>query len=176
MKRLNVAQALDAVRTAKPVDAFEAAKWLEKHDSRVPAGRLMDIANDKRCAMWNRIAAIYTVGFISRRPGIAPRLIAVLADSQENMRIRGQAAESLAYYREKSAIPLLRKILLSNESAGLKVECIFALSKMWEWDDDLKTFNSDARKALNRFARTQPTGKAGRELKRSMRAIRLGWI
>jgi len=38
-------KALDAVRTAKPVDAFEAAKWLEKHDSRVPAGRLMDIAN-----------------------------------------------------------------------------------------------------------------------------------
>jgi len=176
VKRLNVARALDAIRTAKPVDAFEAAKWLETHDRRVPAGSLMDIASDKRCAMWNRIAAIYTVGFLSRRPGIAPRLIALLADPQENVRIRGQAAESLAYYREKSAIPLLRKILLSRERPGLKVECIFALSKMWEWNDDLKTFNPSARKALNEFARTQPTGKADRELKRSMRGIHLGWI
>jgi hypothetical protein len=47
---------------------------------------------------------------------------------------------------------------------------------MWDWNGDLKAFNSDARKALNKFARTQPTGKAGRELKRSMRAISLGWV
>ena len=101
--------------------------------------------------------------------------MALLAGAHEHMRIRGQAAESLGCYRERAAIPLLRRILLSNERPGLKVECIFALSKMWAWSGDLKTFNSDARKALNKFAGTQPTGKAGRELKRSMRAIRLGW-
>ena len=135
----------------------------------------MEIAEDNRCAMWNRIAAIHTIGFLRRRPGIARRLIALLADPQENVKIRGQAAESLAYYREKSAIPLLREILLSNERPGLKVECIFALSKMWETSDDLKTFNSDASKALAKFARTQPRGKAGKELRQALRAIRLGW-
>lgn len=176
VKRLNVAQALAIVRNGEPADAFEAAKWLIRLDERVTAGHLMNIANDKRCARWNRIAAIHTIGLLKRRPSIAPRLIALLADPQVNMKIRGQAAESLAYYREKAAIPLLRKILLSNERPGLKVECIFALSKMWEFNDDLKTFDSNARKALNRFARTQPTGKAGQEFKRSMRAIRLGWI
>jgi len=102
--------------------------------------------------------------------------MALLADPHEHMRIRGQAAESLASYRERAAIPLLRKILLSNERPGLKVECIYALSMMWSWKGDLKTFDSDARKALNKFAGTQPTGKAGRELKRSMRAIHLGWV
>jgi hypothetical protein len=172
--RLNVARALEAVRNGKPDDAFEAAKWLFGQKQHASARGLMKIAEDNNCGMWNRIAAIHTIGFLQRRPGIAPRLIALLADTQENMKIRGQAAESLSYYREKAAIPLLRKILLSSERPGLKVECIFALSKMW--DDDLKTFDRDARKALNRFARTQPTGKAGRELKRSMRAIRLGWV
>jgi len=176
VKRLNVARAFDAVRNAEPVDAFEAAKWLMKHDRVVPAERLMEIANDKKCSMWNRVAAIHTIGFLRRRPSIAPGLIALLADQQEKMKVRGQAAESLAYYREKSAIPLLRKILLSSERPGLKVDCIFALSKMWEFSEDLKTFDSNARKALNKFARTHPTGKAGRELKRSMRGIRLGWI
>jgi hypothetical protein len=176
VKRLNVARALDTVRNGEPVDAFEATKWLVKHDRRVPAAQLMDIANDKRCGMWNRIAAIHTVGFLRREPYIAARLIAQLADPQEDMKIRRQGAESLADYREKAAIPLLRKILLSNERPGLKVECIFALSKMWEFNDDLKTFNPNARKALNKFAKTQPTGKAGRQLKRSMRGIRLGWI
>ncbi len=125
--------------------------------------------------MWNRVAAIHTMGFLRRRPGIAPGLIALLADQQENMKIRGQAAESLACYREKAAIPQLRKILLSNERPGLKVECIFALSKMWEWKDDLETFNPNARKALNEFARTQPAGKAAKELKKAFRGIRLGW-
>ena len=176
VKRLNVARALDAVRNGKPDDAFEGAKWLSEQKQHASARDLMEIAEDKSCAMLNRVAAIHAIGFLRRRPGIAPRLMALLADPQDHMRIRGQAAESLAYHREKAAIPLLRKILLSNERPGLKAECIFALSKMWEWNDDLKTFNSDARKALNKFARTQPTGKAGRELKRSMRAIRLGWI
>jgi hypothetical protein len=176
VKRLNVARALEAVRNGKPDDAFEAAKWLFGQKQHASARDLMEIAEDNSCGMWNRIAAIHTIGFLQRRPGIARRLIALLADPKENMKIRGQAAESLSYYREKAAIPLLRKILLSNERAGLKVECIFALSKMWEWDDDLKTFNREARKALNKFARTEPTGKAGRELKRSMRAIRLGWV
>src|SRR5208283_1879758 len=106
-KRLTVTSALDIIRNGEPADAFEVAKWLIKHDRRVPAGHLMETANDKRCAIWNRIAAIHTIGFLDRRPGIAPRLIALLADSQENMKIRGQAAESLAYYREKAAIPML---------------------------------------------------------------------
>jgi len=172
---LNVARALDAVRNGKPDDAFEAAKWLFGHKRPVRARCLMEIAEDNRCAMWNRIAAIHTIGFLRRRPGIARRLIALLADPQENVKIRGQAAESLAYYREKSAIPLLREILLSNERPGLKVECIFALSKMWETSDDLKTFNSDASKALAKLARTQPRGKAGKELRQALRAIRLGW-
>jgi hypothetical protein len=136
----------------------------------------MEIAADKGCAMMNRVAAIHTIGFLRRRSSIAPRLMTLLADAHEHMRIRGQAAESIGCYREKVAIPLLRKILLSNERPGLKVECIYALSMMWDWNGDLKTFSSDARKALNKFAATQPTGKAGRELKRSMRAIRLGWV
>jgi len=173
--RLNVARALEAVRNGKPDDAFEGAKWLSVQKQHASARDLIDIAEDKSCAMLNRVAAIHTIGFLRRRPSIAPRLMALLADAHEHMRIRGQAAESLGCYRERAAIPLLRKILLSNERPGLKVECIFALSKMWAWSGDLKTFNSDARKALNKFAGTQPTGKAGRELKRSMRAIRLGW-
>jgi hypothetical protein len=171
--RLNVARALETVRNGEPDDAFEAAKWLFGQKQHASARDLMEIAEDNSCGMWNRIAAIHTIGFLRRRPDIAARLIALLADPQENMKIRGQAAESLSYYREKAAIPLLRKILLSSERPGLKVECIFALSKMW--DDDLKRFDRDARKALNKFARTQPTGKAGRELKRSIRAICLGW-
>jgi HEAT repeat protein len=174
VSRLNVGRALEAVRNGKPDDAFEAAKWLFGQKQHASARDLMEIAEDNNCGMWNRIATIHAIGFLQRRPGIARRLIALLADTQENMKIRGQAAESLSYYREKAAIPLLRKILLSSERPGLKVECIFALSKMW--DNDLKTFNREARKALNEFARTQPAGKAGRELKRSMRAIRLGWV
>lgn len=120
-KRLGVARAFDVVRNGKPVDAFEASKWLLKHDRRVQSGHLMKIANDKRCATWNRIAAIHTIGFLRRRRDVAQRLIALLADKQENTKIRGQAAESLASYREKAAIPLLRKILLSTEPPGLKV-------------------------------------------------------
>jgi HEAT repeat protein len=174
--RLNVARALEAVRSGKPDDAFEGAKWLSGQQQHARARDLMEIAEDKSCAILNRVAAIHTIGFLRRRPSIAPRLMVLLADSQEHTRIRGQAAESLGCYRERAAIPLLRKILLSNERPGLKVECIFALSKMWAWNGDLKTFNPDARKALNKFARTQPAGKAGRELKRSMRAIRLGWV
>jgi hypothetical protein len=175
VKRLHVAEALKAVRNGEPVDAFEAGKWLVEHDGRALAGRLMDIANDERCAMWNRVAALHTIGFLRRRPAVACGLVALLADQRQNIKIRGHAAESLAYYRETSAIPLLRQILLSSERPGLKVECVFALSKMWEMGDDLKTFNSSARKALDEFARTQPTGKAGRELRRALRAIRLGW-
>lgn len=172
---LNVARALDAVRNGKPDDAFEAAKWLFGHKPPARARTLMEIAEDNRCGMWNRVAAIHTIGFLPRRPGIATRLIALLTDPQEIMKIREHAAESLGYYREKSAIPFLRKVLLSNERPGLKVECIFALSKMWETNGDLKTFNSDAGKALAKFARTQPKGKAAKELELALRGIRLGW-
>jgi hypothetical protein len=176
----NVAGALNAIRSGTTLDAFEAAKWLYKdgrHDRSIRlAGKLMEIASDKRCAVWNRIAAVHAVGSLEPRTWIAPGLIALLADEQEDFKIRGHAAEALGYYREKSAIPLLRKILCSRQRPYLKVDCIFALSKMWEFSDDLKTFNPNARKALNKFARTQPTGKAGRELKRAMLGIRLGWI
>lgn len=176
VSRLNVARALEAVRNGKPDDAFEGAKWLSEQKQHASARDLMEIAEDKSSATLNRVAAIHTIGFLRRRPSIASRLMTLLADPHEHMRLRGQAAESLGCYREKAAIPLLRKILLSNERPGLKVECIFALSKMWSWNNDLKNFNSDARKALNKFAGRQPTGKAGRELKRSMRAIRLGCV
>jgi hypothetical protein len=176
----NVAGALNAIRSGSTMDAFEAAKWLYKdgrHDRSIRLARkLMEIANDKRYAVWNRVAAVHAVGSLEPRTWIAPALIALLADEDENFKIRGHAAEALGYYREKSAIPLLRKILLSRQRPYLKVDCIFALSKMWEFNDDLKTFDSNARNALNKFARTQPTGKAGRELKRYMRGIRLGWI
>ena len=162
------------------MDAFEAAKWLYRDDRRVRsarlAERLMEIASDKRCGVWNRVAAVHAVGSLEPRTWIVPGLIALLADEHEDFKIRGHAAEALGYYRDKSAIPPLRKVLLSRQRPGLKVDCIFALSKMWEFSDDLKTFNPNARKALNKFARTQPTGKASRELKRAMRGIRLGWI
>jgi HEAT repeats len=128
--RLNGARALEAVRNGKPDDAFEGAKWLSVKKRHVSALDLMEIAEDKNRAMLNRVAAIHTIGFLRRRPIIAPRLMALLADAHEHMRIRGQAAESLGCYREKAAIPRLRKILLSNERPGLKVECIYALSKM----------------------------------------------
>lgn len=179
VKRLNVARALDAVRNGNRVAAFEAAKWLMKHDRRirVPAGHLMRIANDKECPTWNRVAAVYTVGMLHRRrPNIAPGLIALLADRRLNVKIRGHAAEALGYYRERSAVPLLRRILLSSESPGIKVECLFALSKMWDLSGDTKKFDSNARSALNKFAQTQPTGKAGNELRSTLRHISDGWF
>ena len=176
VKRLNVARALDVIRDGNKAEAFETAKWLMRHDRLVKVGALMKIANDKRCSTWNRIAAVYTVGSLRRRPNVEPGLIALLADRTLNVNIRGHTAEALGYYRAKAAIPLLRKILLSNESPGMKVECTFALGRMWEWSGDVKTFNSDARKALNEFARTQPTGKAAKELRQALRDIRDGVI
>jgi hypothetical protein len=174
VKRLNVERALNMIRDGNKAEALETAKWLIGHHRQVRVGALMKIAKDNRCGTWNRIAAVYTVGFLRRRPNVAPGLIALLADRTLDVDIRGHTAEAIGYYRAKAAIPLLRKILLSSESPGLKVECIFALARMWEWSDDFKTFNSGARKALNEFARTQPTGKAAKELRQALRDIRDG--
>ena len=171
LRRLNVDRALRLVKDGETLYAFEAAKWLTKLDKNECAASLLQIGADKRLEPWNRIAATWALGWLKRKPTIALGLIRLVADPDEHWNVRGHAAEALGNHREKQAIPLLRKILLSGVQPGLKVECIFALSKMWDFKGDEALFDPTALAALHAFARQKPTGKAYKELRLAFRNI-----
>jgi HEAT repeat protein len=103
-----------------------------------------------------------------------PALISILADQQEEPQIREHAAYAIGHIRDKRAIPILGKILNSNEGPNIKAECIFALSKMWEFRGDAKSLHPRALAILNQFARTRPTGNVAEQLKEALSNIRCG--
>ncbi len=174
MRRMTPSESLRILRQGSPVEAMEATKFLiGSGEKQLLARQLVPIALNRDYRKWNRIASIHTLGFLGSRSAV-PALVSILADEQEEPHIREHAAEAIGHIRGKRAIPILGKILNSNERPSIRAECIFALSKMWEFRGDDKSLHPGARAILHKCARTKPTGKVAKQLKEALNNIRRG--
>jgi HEAT repeat protein len=134
MKKVELTSKLSAIRTGDSVVAFEAAKSLIATPGDVPIKKLVEIARDRKIPAINRRAAVYALGFVDLRKGrpSAPVLAQILCDPLEDPKLRADSAEVLGHLRYLQAIPSLAEIARSNEDDSLRIDCVFALSKMWE--------------------------------------------
>lgn len=172
MNQLTIPKALQAIKASDPAGAFEAAKWLVQR--RIGPGPLVQILEDKKNGLQNRLAAAYAIGLIGKVRGVIPALMSILQDRKEHPKVRAEVAEALGHLRAKRAIPLLGEILTSNESSKIRAECIFALSEMWEFRAGSSRINSEAWAVLEDYARTGPTGMIGEQVRDALDAIQRG--
>jgi len=144
--------------TGDPVDAMEAAKEIIRSRKPPSAAWLEEVAGDSSCREWSRIAAVYALGFLGNKPS-ASVLVRILQDEREHPKLRGHAAEALGNLRERRALSVLRKILMSDERSDLKKWCVYAASEIG---------GPGARTVLNQFGATRPTGILRKELKAAL--------
>jgi hypothetical protein len=156
--KLNTDRTLLRMLTGDPTEAMESAKKLI--GSKVPPepALLEQIASERRYKRWSRIAAVYTLGFLSSKPSV-DTLMSILRDGSDDPRVRAHAAEALGNIRDKRAIAALREALLGNEAASIKRWCIYALSEIGA---------ERARPILEELAATRPTGAVARELRMAL--------
>jgi HEAT repeat protein len=168
--------ALDVIRKGDPIEAMEATKVLLQHKRHPYLRHLAAIAKNKANKKWNRIAAIHVLGFMGSREAVPP-LLGILVTQEEDTSIRGHAAESIGILRGRRAIPALVKILQSPEPYRLKTECVYALSKMWEFRGDSARINPAAFAALQQCALDKPRKRRlAKDIEEAMSNIRNGVI
>jgi HEAT repeat protein len=139
-------------------ESMESAKKLIGSKVRVPPALLDQIASKKQYRRWSRIAAVYAIGFLNYKVSVGV-LVSILGDGSDDVQVRAHAAEALGNIGDESALPALRQCLLQKEPRSIKRWSIYALSEIG---------TDRARKALEEFAATRPTGVLGKELRSAL--------
>jgi HEAT repeat protein len=118
---------LKMIRDGKPVEAMEAAKYIDLNNIPVNILDLERIARRRHSRKWTRIAAMYVLGWRGDR-SVVPTLMGILENPNESSAIRDNAAEALGNLGDPHALVLLERIASETTSPVVKRSCEFALA------------------------------------------------
>ena len=124
-KKRFVAQML----SGSPADCMEVAKKIIGRQIPVNNVTLAKIAQDKSLSIWQRKAAIYSLGFLGEAK-CAQILGDVVSDLTEDLSVRSHAAEALGNIGEKRMVGLLKNILALKPPEELQESCRYALDEL----------------------------------------------
>jgi HEAT repeat protein len=111
------------------VDAMEAAKAVIRRGDPDATGLLVEVATNRSCRRWSRIAAVSALGFLKSKHG-STVLLRILKDVRESPELRAHVAEALGNIRERRALSVLSRILMSKGHLSLKRSCVYAVSQI----------------------------------------------
>lgn len=110
-------------------EAMETAKLIIGGKMNVDLSELTKIALDKAMNKWQRIAAIYSIGFIGDSRA-SPHLQKILSDVDNDENVRSHAAEALGNIGDYDATGLLKDIMAQASSDELRESCKYALEEI----------------------------------------------
>jgi HEAT repeat protein len=122
-------QSLLKLLTGSPADCMEVAKKIIGRQIPADQTTLAKIARDKSLQTWQRIAAVYALGFLGNAR-IAETLGEIASDSTEELAVRSHAAEALGNLGDGNMTGLLREILKHKPPKELRESCNYALQEL----------------------------------------------
>jgi HEAT repeat protein len=120
---------------SKKADVWEQARVVIRNHDVKAVPRLIKTLTGSRLTEERTVAA-YALGFLQEKNAIAP-LLTVLQNKSENERVRGQAAEALAYICQFRPDPRVHRALLktlSDSSVEVRFWSTFALGALGKND------------------------------------------
>ena len=122
-------QFLAQVLTGSPADCMEVAKKIIGRQIPANLGMLAKIGQDKSLGIWQRIAAIYALGFLGEWE-FTKTLGDILADPTDDLAVRSHAAEALGNLGDRHMADLLRDVLSRKPPKELRESCKYALGEL----------------------------------------------
>jgi hypothetical protein len=108
---------------------MEAAKVvIGKHATELSRD-LMKVAAAKVLGDWNRISAIYALGFLLPI-GNSDEIVSILLDETNSPEIRSHAAEAIGNIRDSGAIPGIKAAMHNGVPKSVVESCEYALLEM----------------------------------------------
>src|SRR5260370_20044010 len=122
----DIGELLRTIEKGTREDIWEAAKQLESLGVEITSSLIRLVENAEGAEA--RAAAAYVLGW-GRHASARASLEQVLRNTEEQVFVRGQAAEALAYIQNKDSVDVLLS-QLEDAHPGVKYWCIFALGQI----------------------------------------------